>query len=237
MKNATHYSKRRSGFTLLELIVALTLLVVAMSIAFQAFSGTMQGWKRGTEVIDGIKHGDFAMTQLKAALNSTIYFFNNRKTYAFTLEKESFGRLPTDRISFVTSSGAMMPYDSPFAQGPHRLTLYIDDEEGAPALYAIALPAVPNAEDEEDEIETDPILVSTAIQGLEILIWDEETEDWIEEWEPENSVPERIKVTIWVASDREDEEPIAFFRVLELPVASSLQDKLTGPTLGSNNRN
>ena len=51
--------------------MALSLLTIAMSIAFQAFSGTMQGWKRGTEVIDGIKHGDFAMTQVKAALNST----------------------------------------------------------------------------------------------------------------------------------------------------------------------
>lgn len=235
MKHVPHHLKKRTGFTLLELIVALTLLVIAMSIAFQAFSGTMQGWKRGTEVIDGIKHGDFAMSHLKAALNSTIYFFNNRKTYAFTIEKDTSGRLPTDRISFVTASGAMMPYDSPFSSGPHRLTLYISDEEGDPALYATAIPAVPNAEDEEDEIETDPILVSTAIQGLEILIWDEENEEWTEEWEPENSIPERIKVTIWVVSDSEDEDPIPFFRVLEIPVAASLQDKLTGPTVQSSN--
>ena len=71
-----------SGFTLLELMAAMVILTIAMSIAFEAFSGTIRGWKRGTEVIESIKHGDFAMNQLVSALNSTLYFNNPRKTYA-----------------------------------------------------------------------------------------------------------------------------------------------------------
>ena len=53
---AIHYQSK-AGFTLLELIVAITILTVAMSIAFQAFSSTLRGWKRGSEVIE--KHSSW----------------------------------------------------------------------------------------------------------------------------------------------------------------------------------
>ncbi len=231
MKIKSRHLKTRKGFTLLELLVAMVILTIAMSIAFQAFTGTVRGWKRGTEVMDGIKHGDFAITQLVASLRSTIYFFNQRKTYAFTIEKNTSSGLPADSISFVTASSAFMPYDSPFAVGPHRLELFIDDDDrGNPALFARPMPAVPIDEDLEDEYDSDPILISRAIQGLEILIWDEENEDWTEEWEPENSIPERVLIAVYVESADENEEPIEFTRVIEIPVAPSVKEKLTGPS-------
>ena len=220
----------RSGFTLLELLVAMTIMVISMSIAFQAFSGTIRGWKRGMEVMEGIKHGDFAINQLAGTLNSTIFFDSPRKTYAFTIEKKTNGGLPADTLSFVTSSGAFMPHNSPFTSSPHRIKLFIEDDEGAPALFVTAMPAVPNSEDEEEEFDAEPFLVSREVQGLEILIWDMENEDWTEEWEPENSVPERIMITVFVGSDNSKEEPIEFNRVIEIPVAASVKDKLTGPT-------
>ncbi len=208
----------------------MTIMVIAMSIAFQAFSGTIRARKRGLEVLEGIKHGDFAISQLVRILKSTIFFDNPRKIYAFTIEKEVNNGLPADIISLVTSSGAFMPHDSPFAHSPHRITLFIDDDEGAPALFVTAMPAVANSEDEAEDFDAEPILVSREVQGLEILIWDEENEDWTDEWEPENSVPERIQIAVHVASDPSDEEPIEFNRVIEIPVSASLDDKISSPT-------
>lgn len=212
-------------------MVAMIILVIAMSIVFQAFTGTLRGWKRGTEVVDGIKHGDFAMNQLATALNSTIYFYNPRKSYAFTFEKGTENGLPADIITFVTASSAFMPEGSPLQHGPHRIKLYIEnDDEGNPALFAMAYPAIADIEEFENEYDAEPYLVSRAVQGLEILLYDEETEDWTEEWEKENSVPERIKMMIYVPSEDEDEEPIVFTRVLDIPVAESVKSKLTGPS-------
>lgn len=214
-------------------MVAMVILTIAMSIAFQALNGTIRGWKRGTEVIDGIKHGDFAMGQLLSAVHSTIYFTNPRKTYAFKFDKNTSGGLPADMISFVTSSSAFMPPDSPFVKGPHRIKLYIDDDGGSSALFALAMPAIADDEEFEDEYDTDPILASRAVQGLEVLFWDKETEDWTAEWEPENAVPERILLTIFVVSEDEDEEPIEFSRVVEIPVYKSMQARLSGPSMSS----
>ena len=226
----------RTGFTLLELMVAMVIMTIAMSIAFEAFSGTIRGWKRGTEVVEGIKHGDFAMTQLANALNSTIYFFNPRKSYAFKIEKGSGSGLPNDTISFVTASSAFMPDDSPLRYGPHRIKLFIDDIDGAPALYSIAFPAIADEEEVEDEYDAQPHLVSRSVQGLEILVYDEELEDWsTDEWEPENSVPERVKISVFVASEDENDEPIVFSRVLEIPVAPSVKLRLENPSKNAQN--
>jgi prepilin-type N-terminal cleavage/methylation domain-containing protein len=223
---------KRQGFTLLELIVAIVILVIAMSIAFEAFTGTIRGWKRGTEVIDGIKHGDFAMTQLVAALNSMLYFNNPRKTYAFKLDKETApAGLPGDIISFVTVSGAFMPADSPYVDGPHRIKLFVDEDEyGNSALYALAMPAIADEEEFEDEFNAEPALVSRTVSGLEVMIWDKQNEVWTEEWESENTIPERIEISLYISSKDKNEEPIVFRRVLEIPVFESTKDRLSNPS-------
>lgn len=223
---------RRAGFTLLELMAAMVILTIAMMISFQAFSGTIRAWRRGTEVIDGIKQGEYAMTQLTAALNSTIYFYNAQKNYAFMMVRDTVEGLPADSISFVTSSSAFMPEESPFKRGPHRIELFIDyDETGEPALFSYTLPAVTDMAAEEMLYETEPYLISRAVQGLEVLLWNAEDEEWSDEdWTEDNAIPERIRLTLYVASEEKSEPPILFTRVIDIPTAQSLSVKLKSPT-------
>jgi len=233
----THGQCGAHGFTLLEVMVSIVILVIVMSVAFEVFSATVMGWKRGTEVADGIKHGDFAMGQLVSALNSTVYFLNPRKVYAFTVEKDSESGLPADSISFVTSSGAFMPPYSPFAKGPHRLRLFVDlDDDGHPALFALPMPAIANPDTYEEDYPADPMLVSRSISGLEILFWDRNDEEWTEEWEAANSIPERVLINLYVSSADEGEEPVLFTRVVEIPVFKSIKERLLSPASANETR-
>ena len=71
-----------------------------------------------------------------------IYFQDERKRYAFRFEKELSNNLPADWISFVTASPYFLHPNDPLAEGPHRLQLFIqDDEYGNPALHSISMPA------------------------------------------------------------------------------------------------
>jgi hypothetical protein len=94
-----------------------------MSIAVQALQQTLSAWKRGEEVIDSIQHGDYVMSQLVCAINSTLYFYDENATYAFTVEKDTANGNPADIVSFVTTSPAFLPPDSPFLKGPHNMTV------------------------------------------------------------------------------------------------------------------
>lgn len=242
MKNVDHTQneasmRNRRGFTLLEIIVTIVVLMIVAAVAMNIFSATLFAWKRSTEVAESMQHGDFTIEQLVSALNSTVYFNNPRKIYAFKVEKHDLDGLPADTLSFVTSSGAFMPMDSPYLEGPHRLKLLVDyDEYGDAALFAIPMPAIADDEEFEEDYATDPMLVSRSIGGLEILFWDNDAEDWTEEWEPENSIPERIQVTVYVQFPDEDEEPMQFTRMINVPVYESLKDGLRSPVTSSNNR-
>ena len=231
-----HSPKRKQhklGFSLLELLVAMIILVIAMSIAIQAFRGTLRAWKRGGEVIDGIEHGDYVITELSSALNSILYFYNGNNTYTFTLED---GGDDDDIISFVTTSSAFLPEDSPYRTGPHRLELSIDqDDDGNPALFALAMPPISLASEDsleefKDEYDEEPELACRNISGLGIEFWDAEEEEWTEEWEEENAVPERILITIWVTPNDPKEEDMQFQRIIEVPVFDSVEQRISSPS-------
>jgi hypothetical protein len=65
---------------------------------------------------------------------------------------------------------------------------------------------------------------------LEILVWDKQNETWTDEWDQDNAVPERIEISLYISSDDEDEEPIKFTRVLDIPVFDSMKDRLSDPS-------
>lgn len=243
MKRSTVTSKdhKKRGFTFLELLVAAVILTIVMSIAVQALQQTLRAWKRGGEVIDNIQHGDYAISQLVCAINSTLYFYDNNATYAFTVEKDTNFGNPADIVSFVTTSPAFLPPDSPFLKGPHRIELTIDsDDNGDPALFILAMPAVnmlleDDTEDFRDQYDAEPTIACPNVNGLEILFWNEEDEEWEDEWEEENSVPKRIQVTVSVMSSDPDEDDTIFQRIIEIPVYAATEQQISGPTASSNN--
>ena len=223
----------------MELLVAAVILTIVMSVAVQALHQTLHAWKRGEEVIDSIQHGDYVISQLVSAINSTLYFYDERATYAFTVEKDTNFGNPADIVSFVTTSPAFLPPDSPFLKGPHRIELTIDsDKNGDPALFVLAMPAVSmlmedETEDFRDQYDADPVIACPNVNGLEILFWNEEDEEWEEEWEEENSVPQRIQVIVSVMSSDPDEDDTIFQRIIEIPVYAATLQQIAGPTSSS----
>ena len=151
---------RKAGFTLLELLVALTILVFSFAIIWETFSGTVRAWQRGGQLLDELRHGDFVMEQLVSALRSAAFFRSSPGRYGFRLETGSAGSYPGDKISWVTTSSSFIPPDSPLAKGTHRIIFSIEDnDDGDPAVCIRAYD--PLLED-EDTVAIDRWFVSIA---------------------------------------------------------------------------
>jgi prepilin-type N-terminal cleavage/methylation domain-containing protein len=219
----------RRGFTLLEVLFALTILAVATGIIWMTFSTTINAWERGNQVMEEMHHGDFVMDQLVNALRSAAFFPTAPDKYGFWLKSQQ-RRYQADEMSWVASGTALMRPDDPLAAGLHRIMVSIEnDPDGDPAF---AVRAFPYMEDEIEKGDVDPWFVSSRVKGLRCRIWDEEEEDWEDQWEDTNAVPSVIEITLYMDPIEKYGKPVEMKRLVEIPVAPAVTGAVTVATGG-----
>ncbi|OQW96938.1 MAG: hypothetical protein BWK77_03160 [Verrucomicrobia bacterium A1] len=214
-------SNLKSAFTLIELLISLAILVTAMTIVWSTFSGTLSAWRRGTAMLDNLRHGDFVMEQLVSALRSTAYFKKDGKEngrYGFWLDS-GHGKYDNDKISWVTSSSAFIPPDSPLANGLHRIVFGIDQNDDGD--YAVAIHAWPHLADMDEE-DVKPWFISSEVKGIRCRVYNTEDESWDNDWEDTNSIPTLVEITLFMDPIKEYGEPVKLQRLIEIPIAPAL---------------
>lgn len=214
-------SPREAGFTLLELLVAVTILVIAFSVIWSTFSAGVTAWQRGNQLLDDLRHADFVAEQLVSALRSAAYFPSAPERYGFRLKTGAMG-YPADRISWVTSSSAFMPPDSPWRHGLHRIVFSIENNDrGEPAVAIRALSHLADPE-EEDEMDVEPWFVSSDVKGFRCRFYDFEEESWSTDWEDTNAIPSMLEITLYMEPLEKYDPPLTLQRLVVIPVAPAI---------------
>ena len=220
----------RSGFTLLEMLVALAILALAFAVIWSTFSATVTAWQRGGDLLDELRHGDFVAEQLVSALRSAAFFTSSPDKYGFRMKTRN-QTYPADQISWVTSSTAFMPPDSPYRQSLHRIVFSVESNpEGDPA---VAIRAMPHLMD-EDEVDDTPWFVSSEVKGFKCRVYDFEEESWKTDWEDTNSIPRLLEITLYMDPVEKYGPPVTLQRLVEIPVAPTSTNavKMGGPEEG-----
>ena len=226
----SNIQSNKRAFTLLELLVAITILSVVMSLAFQGFNRTLMGWKRGTQLIEEMRYGDHFIQEISQTFNAMLFFNDRQKSYGFRMENRTENGFPADYVSFVNTSTACCPTDLPWYALPHRIQLYMGtDTQGEPALFALNLPALADEEAYIDAYQPTAHLISNAIVGFDISVWNEQDELWEEEWKYVNRIPARLKIELYISTES-DEEPVIYRRIIDVPTAESIGTSISSPT-------
>jgi len=210
---------------LLEILVAVTLLATAFTIIWSTFSATLDGWRRSSDFVDRMNHGDYAIDQLVSSLRSAAFFRNRPDKFGFWLDSKGGGDAPRDTISWVTSGTAFMKPEDPLAKGLHRIMISVEDtpdgDEG------LAIRAFQHLKDEIEKDDVDPWFVSSRVKGLDCEIYNFEDEDWKDEWEDTNAVPSLIQITVYMEPLEKGELPIKLQRIVQIPVAPAVTGAVT----------
>lgn len=214
--------KGRQGFTLLEVLAAVAIMALAFAIAWSAFSATVNGWRRGTRLLDQLHRGDYVMEQFVTALRSTASFSSRPEKYGFWLEPHGSDATSADVLSWVTSGTAFLPPDSPLANGLHRIEVSLRrDDRGRPAIAVRAWPHL--ADEDETDVRGDYWYVTTEVQGLRCRTYNAEEKSWDHEWEDTNAVPRLVELTLYLPPVEPFGEPTKLQRLIEIPVAPPLE--------------
>lgn len=210
---------RRRGFTLIEALVTLALLAIAIVIIAGAFRVVTAAWKRGGAAIEELHHGDFVAEQIGVALRSAAYYRSNTGTslYGFQFEDKS-GTYPEDRISWVTTSRAMVSPTSVYARATHRIELSMGEIPGMRESALVARAWSHLARDVRSE-DIEPWLVSPRVRGLDCRFWNAEREEFEDEWTNTNRLPERVEIDLYFDPPSGATEPLITRQMIRIPVA------------------
>ncbi len=220
-------ASRRWGFTLLEILLAVTILSLVASVTFMTFSAATSAWQKGTKLADSLHHGDYVMQQLVLGLRSAYYPDSGGKAapeYGFWHEDNGEGASAEDEICWVKLGGAMVGSDAAFAETPHRVRFLLgEDEDGDSAAGVVAWRLQGQPEDfDPEEIET--VFLSKRVVGFDCrTAWqmDEDGEiDWLDEWEDTNKIPTIVEVSLYVEPTEEGADPVVMKRIIGLRVGA-----------------
>ena len=105
---SARYNRRRHGFTLLELLLAVSILSVVSVVTYMTFSTVIQAWRRGSAMTEEMHHGDFVIEQIVMALRSAYYPETDvaPTAYGFWHVDNGDGEEDADEISWVKIGSA-----------------------------------------------------------------------------------------------------------------------------------
>jgi general secretion pathway protein J len=175
------------GFTLLELVLALSIVAAMLAIVFGGLRVGIRAWQSGEQRTEALQHARSLAALLAQSLGGTTPYLGMPPAGS---EPEVLFQGEPERVAFVTVAP---PYPLPAPIAFTAVTFSID--EGERPGFAIREKALPNDEPfgEGEPIVVDPSLVAVRFRYMRLA-----DGAWEEQWDgaSERAVPGAIEVTL-----------------------------------------
>ncbi len=195
----------RSGFTLLEILVAITITALLVAAAVRAFQDIHRFTARMGAGLHRQRAAEIFLDRLERELNSVMIFARGAGATADThpwLLRGVDGYeadADADAIKFITSAPARTAGD-PVAIGLRMVTYgVLMGEEGDLSLHRFEEP-VPGGESKEILL-SDSVAILEDIEAFHLSYHDPESENWVETWDSTqiellDRAPDKIEVSL-----------------------------------------
>jgi general secretion pathway protein J len=204
-------TRRQRGFTLVEVIIALTIVATLLVITFAGLRVGLAAWQRGDERGQALERSRSVAQIITRTLGS-----------AYPYQVAAMGREPAhllfegaaDRVAFVTAAPPF-PGADPVAFTAVTLGLSTGP---APGL-ALTQKVLPN--EKPFDVTLAPIFVDGAISGVRFRYLKGTTGEWTDRWDAaaEKTLPLSIEVTLTILqAGRSVEQPPL---IVSVPVTTS----------------
>ncbi|MBI2875701.1 MAG: prepilin-type N-terminal cleavage/methylation domain-containing protein [Candidatus Tectomicrobia bacterium] len=210
-----------AGFTLLEVLVALTLMAMMVVLALGAFQIGVHTWQRGEGVVQEYEKGRRVYDQLSQDLKSAFLSPENA-------EIDFIGG--SSSVSFVCTTSGL----TSLTMAWRRVSYFLEGENGL-ALQE-EMPGIAGGQDEE-ALPLDPQVKGLSFRYLAPPEEEEEEGEgsWVESWDShkEHRLPQAVEVTLRYGQEGEGDEGEAtevssFIVTLPVNVLSEEEDEDEG---------
>ncbi len=211
------YSSSKRAFTLIEVMVAITITMILVSSVYFSFSTLMTGRSRIQEHTERQRRIFFAVDMIKKDLVNA-YLTANTGTPEITHETV-FKAEEDEPVTHVTfASFNHQPLGGPKKQCDQTEIEYWGEERDDKNVL-LRRESFWVDDDSKKGGNVYPLL--TGFESLSITFWDRKSEEWKPEWDsaaPESGgmLPEKIRITLKVKRKGDDREPLTVDTVVTI---------------------
>ena len=208
--------QRQPGFTLLEVMLAVTILGLVMVSVYGSWTAALSGWRRTSEVSDTFQRQRVVMEMLSELTRSAVFFGSNPELYQVTGTHDA---TKGDSVSFVTASDALLPPGEMLLAGMRRVTIGLGrNKRDGISLMLENSAALGDTGD--TQAATPSHEISSAVSGFGVRYRDPRDGEWKDVWEDALVAPMAMEFTVAFADPNNSKaSPFTVTRAVELPAA------------------
>lgn len=218
-------ASKPAGFTLVEILISISIMALATTIATSTFFVISRAYQHGTALTENLHYGDFLMDQLVLGLRSAHHpdaSMGENSPYGFWLEDGGSGPRARDRISWVKTGWALIGDQSEVARVPHRIEFGLETDRDGQTVAAVKAWRTMLEPEDFDAERLEPMVISRRIMGFECRFATNVVNNelvWESDWEATNRIPPAVELTLYLEPIESGAEPIKMRRVVGLPIA------------------
>lgn len=226
----THCQRSGRAFTLVEVLLALAILGLIVTIIYSSWTAILRGSKSGLDAAAQVQRERIARTSLETALSSALLYNENIRYYAFTADTTD------DRfasLSLVAHLPDSFPGSGLFPGNPVRRVTF-NVEPGANGgnslvLWQQTLLLPTNVTDGAVRID---LAHHLTLFGLEF--WDTNSLDgWSSEWLSSNQLPRMVRATLGFGLNGVAARPQLVSTVVAVPASAVTREiQMPNPAVG-----
>jgi type II secretion system protein J len=183
-----------SGFTLLEIIIAIAIFSMVMVAIYATWAAVLRGSKAGIDAAADAQRSRMTMRAVTEALGSAQLYVDNMAHYAFYSEEEG----DFSSISFIARLSETFPGSGLFSGQPIRRVSFSVEPVGG-RHNQLVLRQSPLLEPQEI---TEPyaIVLAPHVNLFSLEFFDTNLNEWASEWTLTNQLPRMVRVAVGLGS-------------------------------------
>ena len=191
------FRSRRAGFTLIEIMIAITIFALVMAAIYSTWSSVLRGSRVGMKAATEVQRMRVSIRALEEAIGSAVMYVDNAKYYTFATDTSG----STAYISLVARLPASFPGSGLFGdQELRRVCFYVQDGNlmlrQAPLLEATKRIGKPYE-----------IALAPNVSVFDMEFYDGVANKWYAEWMSTNQLPKMVRIALSFSPNTQGRRP------------------------------
>jgi type II secretion system protein J len=188
---------KRAGFTLIEIMIAITIFAVVLAAVYSTWSAVMRGSRTGMKAAAEVQRMRVSVRALEEAIGSAVMYVDNARYYTFATDTSG----ETAYISFVARLPASFPGSGLFGdQEMRRVCFYVRDGN-------LMLRQAPLLEATKKIGKPYEIALAPNVTLFDMEFYDGVANKWFAEWMSTNQLPKMIRIALSFSANTQGRRP------------------------------